>query len=159
METKVLSVAALTLTLAGCAPDVTLDERGSVSDAVRARTQVERGDGAMIVGASADRRFVAYGVHCDRAAAPPRLRLLDAETGRRRTLAEGWTCQPGSVRFSPDGGVVVFGGDGRLRAADTASGRVVTVSREGLSGIGVTFSARTLGGSPSRASETPQRAR
>lgn len=138
---KTTALATLSLSLAACAPDAALDDAtGSVGDAVRARRVLDRAPGVMIAGASADRRFVAYGVGCDGGDVPPRLRLLDAETGRARTLATSWSCTPGAVRFSPDGGVAVFGVDGRVHAADTRSGRVVPVSREGLSGVGVAFS-------------------
>ncbi len=131
--------AAMIATTA-CAPDAALDETGDVTAEARVRLPLDRTAGAMIAGSSADQRLVAYGVRCDAGDETTELRLVDARNGRTRTLARGWSCTPGSVRFSPDGSLAVYGLQGALRAVDTTSGRTVTVSREGGSGIGVVFS-------------------
>lgn len=140
MNTRSLVLVTFSLASVGCAPDALVDAPELAADDVRLRGLLDATSGAQLVGASDDGRFVAYGAACDAGDARTELRLRDDATGRVRTLARGWSCLPGAVRFSPDGSLAVFGVDGALRAADTRSGRVVTVSREGLSGIGVVFS-------------------
>lgn len=138
MTLRAFVALTLCLTAVGCAPGV--DDTAAADDAVRLRAPLDATPQAMVVGASADRRFVAYGVRCDAGDERTALRLRDEATGRVRTLATAWSCRPDAVRFSPDGSVALFGADGVMRAADTRSGRTVTVSRDGLSGVGAVFS-------------------
>lgn len=132
-------VGCAALTLTACAPEA-LDESATRDDEARLSRRLDRATGATLVGASADHRYVAYGVACDAGDERTELRLLDARTGSARTLARGWMCAPGSVTFSPDGSLAVFGLMGSLRAVNTSNGRAVTVSRDGQSGVGVAFS-------------------
>lgn len=132
-------VGCAALTLSACAPEA-LDESATRDDEARLSRRLDRATGATLIGASADHRYVAYGVACDAGDQRTELRLLDARTGSARTLARGWMCAPGSVTFSPDGSLAVYGLMGSLRAVSTANGRTVTVSREGQSGVGVAFS-------------------
>ena len=132
-------IGCAALTLHACSPDA-LDESGTRDDEARLSRRLDRSTGATLVGASADHRYVAYGVACDAGDERTELRLLDARTASSRTLARGWMCAPGSVTFSPDGSLAVYGLMGSLRAVNTSNGRTVTVSRDGQSGVGVAFS-------------------
>src|SRR5512146_2666501 len=96
-----VAVAPLALIAAGCAPSPPIAD---TSDAVTLAAPIDFDRGAQIVGASADRRFVAYAAPCDPDARDmPSLRLYDAWTGAIRRLGAVADCRPDGVHFSGDG--------------------------------------------------------
>jgi hypothetical protein len=128
----------LVAVLPACAapPSVAVDEA-----ALSTGRALDDAPGAMIVGASADRRFVAYATGCTPdSSTPTALKIRDDLRGRTTTVGQG-QCRPGAVQFSPDGQLAGFSnGDGIVRVFSARSGAVVVVSREGESGFALAFS-------------------
>src|SRR5262245_27750858 len=115
------------LPLAGCIDGEALD---SESSELAVRSKIDAAHGAMIVGTSSDRRFVAYGTECDAGDDRTAIKLYDTITTTITELDRGTPCQPGAVMFSPDGWLVAFGdGFGHLKVHDALWNRTVSVSR------------------------------
>ncbi|MDB4963600.1 MAG: hypothetical protein JWP01_3599 [Myxococcales bacterium] len=132
---RFLMVAALA---AGCAEAENLD---SGTTELAFGIDIDASPGSMILGSSTDRRWIAYGTECDAGDERTRIKLYDTMTTFTTELDQGVPCQPGAVVFSPDGWLVAFGdGQGHLKVHDALWHRTVSVSREGLSTIGVVFS-------------------
>ncbi len=126
------------LPLASCIDGEQLDTESSE---LAVRRTIDAADGAMILGTSSDRRFVAYGTECDAGDDRTAIKLYDTITTAITELDRGTPCQPGAVVFSPDGWLVAFGdGFGHLQVHDSLWKRTVTVSRGELSTIGIVFS-------------------
>lgn len=93
---------------------------------------------AQIVGSSSDHRWVVYGTDCG--SDDTRLKLYDTLTTLTTELGRGLPCQPGGIQFSPDGLLVAFGdGSGHVNVHSALWQRTVSVSREGMSTIGVVW--------------------
>jgi hypothetical protein len=100
---------------------------------------IAKATNSMIVGSSSDRRWVVYATECG--TDDTRLELYDTLTTLTTELGRGLPCQPGGIQFSPDGLLVAFGdGFGHVQVHSAVWQRTVSVSRDGLSTIGIVWS-------------------
>src|SRR5512141_2693970 len=131
-----VAVAPLAVIAAGCAPGSPIAD---ASEAVTLAAPIDFDRGAQIVGASADRRFVAYAAPCDPDARDtPTLRFYDDWTGAIRALGAVADCRPDGVQFSGDGQLAAWPrSPGVAVVTHSRGGPVVQVSRDGLRAIGV----------------------
>ena len=127
--------------LAACGGGADAESVGTTGERLVVRAAIDPSPDAQVLGASGDRRWVAYGTSCDASDGTTAIKLLDDATGAVTELARGVSCMPGSVSFSPDGRLVTFGdGMGHLFAHDAWTGRTASVSRDGAPTIGIAFS-------------------
>jgi len=126
------------LVAGGCAASAS---SGETSAALTVGVRVDSVPQAQIVGASADRRRVAYAWPCGPDASdPPSLAVRDDWTGVTTRLGSIARCAPNLVRFSHDGTLAAWPRtDGVAVVWNARSGRLAQVSRDGQSAIALAF--------------------
>jgi hypothetical protein len=139
-KTGFLSLAVALALVAGCAPS---PPTGESSDALTIGVRLSAVADAQIVGASADRRRIAYAWPCtsDGRDAPPSLAMRDDWTGAVTMLGTIAHCAPGHVTFSADGNLASWPkSDGVAVAWNAHTGALSQVSRDGMHAIALSFS-------------------
>jgi hypothetical protein len=132
-------LALLMAGVAGCA--AAPSSTAASTDALTVGVRVSDVAHPQIVGASADRRRVAYAWPCGPDGNDtPSLAVLDTWTGATAQLGPIARCQPKLVSFSADGALAAYpSSDGVASVWSARTGAVVTVSRPGASAIALGF--------------------
>lgn len=138
MNTRSSCILALALAATGCAPS---PATGETAAALTIGVRVAAVADAQIVGASADRRRVAYAWPCTPdGQGTPSLAVRDDWTGAVTQLGPIAYCAPNHVTFSADGTLAAWpSANGVASVWSARTGAVVQVSRDGMSAIAVAF--------------------